>query len=100
MTPKAAYDLAKKYGPSVETRIETCRLPGLAYLYAVCIDKGPSDITREGACRSALYAYLYAKDVDKCPRIDPYAAASMHPKISFKYNWWLFNNFIINKELE
>jgi len=93
MTPKAAYDLAKKYGPSVETRIETCRLPGLAYLYAVCIDKGPSDITREGACRSALYAYLYAKDIDECFRMDTYLAASRYSKTLDKYTNWLFHNF-------
>ena len=39
MTPKEAYEYARKHGPSNKTRIIACENPKYAYLYAKNVDK-------------------------------------------------------------
>ena len=68
MRPKNAYNYAKGYGPSDETRQIVCKNPKYAYYYAENVDKCPRDDTRKAACKASQYAYFYARDIDGCPR--------------------------------
>ena len=60
MTPKEAYKLALKEGPSDHTREIVSKHVIYSYSYALKIDKGPHKTTRKGALRSVKYSYLYA----------------------------------------
>ena len=70
MTPKEAYVIAKKEGPSDLTRNAVLKDPWYAHWYAKYIDKCPRDDTRNAVLKVPKYAYRYAEDVDKCPRDD------------------------------
>ena len=66
MSPKEAYEYAKKYGPSNETREIACEDPEFAYEYAKNVDKCPKEDTRKAACVDPESAYFYARSIDKC----------------------------------
>jgi hypothetical protein len=87
MTPEEAYEYAKKYGPSDETRGIVCKEPHAQYVfeYAFEVDKCPRDDTRKASYKCLLCLYLYAKNVDKCPRDDTREIACTDPHSAYMY---------------
>ena len=88
MSPKEAYEYAKKYGPSNETREIACKHTEFAYLYALYIHKKPRNNTRKAACEDPEFAYFYTLNVDKSFHEDTWKAVK-NTEFEEKYNKFL-----------
>ena len=81
---KKAYEHARKYGISDESREIASRDSMVAVWYAK-LDGYPTPTTRNGACQNPRTAYIYAVSIDKCPRDDTLLVACALPSYAYMY---------------